>query len=114
MSLGLLNCPCCRLPTLSKRSAFEICGVCWWEDDGQDDPHADEVGGGPNGEYSLAAARVNFLAHQHMYDAGKGIDAVERPSGDRVALLTYVRSVLARREILDEARLLSLLQATAP
>ena len=53
-------CPCCRLPTLDERGAYDICPVCWWEDDGQDDPHADEVWGGPNGALSLSDARAEF------------------------------------------------------
>jgi hypothetical protein len=55
-----LPCPCCGYLTLTERSGYEICGVCFWEDDGQDDPEADEVWGGPNGSLSLAQARENF------------------------------------------------------
>jgi hypothetical protein len=62
------SCPCCSYPTLSERGGYEICQLCHWEDDGQDDPHADEVWGGPNGSYSLAHARRNFLQHLIMYD----------------------------------------------
>jgi hypothetical protein len=54
------SCPCCRYRTLSERAGFDICPVCFWEDDGQDDPEADEVWGGPNGAVSLAEARRNF------------------------------------------------------
>jgi cysteine-rich CPCC protein len=43
-----------------ERAAYEICDVCWWEDDGQDDPHADERWGGPNGSLTLSEARENF------------------------------------------------------
>jgi hypothetical protein len=46
--------------TLEERGGFEICGVCFWEDDGQDDPDADVVLGGPNGALSLTQARQNF------------------------------------------------------
>ncbi len=53
-------CPCCRHLTLDERSANEICAVCFWEDDGQDDHDADEVRGGPNGHLSLTQARRNF------------------------------------------------------
>ena len=56
------RCPCCRYQTLDERGSFEICPVCHWEDDGQDDPDADEVRGGPNGSLSLAQARPNFDA----------------------------------------------------
>jgi Cysteine-rich CPCC len=42
--------------------AFELCPVCWWQDDGQDESDADVVRGGPNGALSLTVARANFLA----------------------------------------------------
>ena len=54
------RCPCCGFKTLYGRGHFEICHVCFWEDDGQDDPDADEVRGGPNGTLSLTEARANF------------------------------------------------------
>ena len=57
-----LSCPCCRALTLDARAGFECCPVCYWEDDGQDDPDADEVRGGPNGMLSLTEARQNFAA----------------------------------------------------
>jgi hypothetical protein len=41
---------------------FELCPVCWWQDDGQDEVDADVVRGGPNGTLSLTAARANFLS----------------------------------------------------
>ena len=52
-----LRCPCCGCKTLSERTAFEICEVCFWEDDGD----ADECRGGPNGSLSLREARANYL-----------------------------------------------------
>ena len=61
------TCPCCRYPTLQARGANEICILCNWEDEGQDDPQADEVWGGPNGPYSLSAARANFDRYLVMY-----------------------------------------------
>ena len=59
---GPYSCPCCHLLTLDARAAWEICDECGWEDDGQDDPRADEVSGGPNGSLSLSAARVDYAA----------------------------------------------------
>jgi Cysteine-rich CPCC len=59
---GPHRCPCCGFMTLTERSAYEICAVCFWEDDGQDDRDADEVRGGPNGGLSLAKARENYLS----------------------------------------------------
>jgi Cysteine-rich CPCC len=36
-----IPCPCCRFRTLTERGAFEICPVCYWQDDGPDraEPH---------------------------------------------------------------------------
>lgn len=53
-------CPCCRHRTLDVRGGFEICPVCYWEDDGQDEHDADVVRGGPNGGLSLSVARANY------------------------------------------------------
>jgi hypothetical protein len=55
-----LRCPCCYCQTLSKRDDFEICPVCFLEDDGQDDHDADVVRSGPNGRLSLKQARSNY------------------------------------------------------
>ncbi|WP_084385056.1 CPCC family cysteine-rich protein [Novosphingobium naphthalenivorans] len=57
------RCPCCRFATLSERGGYEICPVCFWEDDGQDDHDAELVRGGPNGSLSLLQARVNFAEY---------------------------------------------------
>jgi hypothetical protein len=59
---GPYACPCCGFITLTERSAYEICRVCYWEDDGQDEHDADRVRGGPNARLSLTAARANFRA----------------------------------------------------
>lgn len=53
-------CPCCGYLTLDSRGNYEICAVCFWEDDGQDEHDADVVRGGPNGALSLTQARRNF------------------------------------------------------
>jgi cysteine-rich CPCC protein len=60
MNSPRVSCPCCGFLTLTERSAFEICPVCFWEDDGQDDADADDTKGGPNSS-SLTEARRNFL-----------------------------------------------------
>ncbi|MFI7597551.1 CPCC family cysteine-rich protein [Actinoplanes sp. NPDC049681] len=59
---GPYACPCCGYLTLDERGGYEICPVCFWEDDGQDDHDADRVRGGPNRGLSLAQARRNFAA----------------------------------------------------
>jgi hypothetical protein len=56
------GCPCCRFKTLRGHGHDEICKVCFWEDDSQDDHDANEVRGGPNGTLSLSKARDNFAS----------------------------------------------------
>lgn len=56
----LFACPCCGYLTLEERGGYDICPVCFWEDDGQDNHNADVVLGGPNGGISLSEARKNF------------------------------------------------------
>lgn len=71
------RCPCCKFKTLDSRGGYDICPVCFWEDDGQDDHDADVVRGGPNGRLSLSQARSNYLqygASEHCF-----IDRVRAP-----------------------------------
>jgi len=56
----LYSCPCCRYKTLEERGVYDICQICFWEDDGQDDHDADDVRGGPNYSLSLTEARRNY------------------------------------------------------
>lgn len=60
-------CPCCHFPTLTERQGFEICPLCNWEDEGQDDHNADKVFGGANRDYSLTEARQNFINYLTSY-----------------------------------------------
>lgn len=48
--------------TLENSAAFDICPECGWEDDGQDNPYAGEVWGGPNGRLNLTQARAEYAA----------------------------------------------------
>jgi hypothetical protein len=59
---GPFACPCCASLTLPTRGDDELCPVCFWEDDGQDDHDADVARGGPNGLLSLTQARANYAA----------------------------------------------------
>jgi hypothetical protein len=54
------KCPCCGFLTLPELNTYEICPVCFWEDDGQNDSDADVVRGGPNYDLSLSQGRKNF------------------------------------------------------
>lgn len=61
MSINRYACPCCGYKTLTQKPSgtYEICDVCFWEDDGVqfDDP---DYEGGANQE-SLRTAQKNFL-----------------------------------------------------
>src|SRR5688500_7217133 len=54
------QCPCCKFITLYGRGQDEICPVCFWHDDGQDEADAERVLGGPNYKLSLRQAQANF------------------------------------------------------
>lgn len=34
----LFTCPCCQYETLKERGQYDVCPVCSWEDDGNNDP----------------------------------------------------------------------------
>jgi Cysteine-rich CPCC len=55
-----MSCPCCGYLTVNEPRSYEVCAVCFWEDDPlqSDDP---SFQGGANQE-SLAKARENFSA----------------------------------------------------
>ncbi|MEV0490026.1 CPCC family cysteine-rich protein [Streptomyces atratus] len=55
---GPYRCPCCGFVTLGERGNYEICSVCFWEDDGQDDHDADRIRDGPNGRLSLNTVQL--------------------------------------------------------
>jgi hypothetical protein len=63
-------CPCCGFPTQTEKRSFEICPLCDWHDDGQDDSDADTIRGGANSDYSLSEARRNFDKYLTMYRPG--------------------------------------------
>lgn len=52
---GKFQCPCCNHFTLDEVAMYDICSVCFWEDDGTTGEH----GFSPNGT-SLADARTNY------------------------------------------------------
>jgi hypothetical protein len=54
------RCPCCRYKTLEERGGYDICPVCFWEDDGQDDEDADTNRVFSPNHMSLMQARENY------------------------------------------------------
>lgn len=69
------TCPCCGYPTINGRAECDICPLCGWEDDGQDDAERapsgcarpETVVGGVNHDYALVEARENFAVYTTMY-----------------------------------------------
>jgi Cysteine-rich CPCC len=57
------RCPCCGYRTLETPAALALCPVCWWEDDGQEDPDAAEVRFTVNGQLSLEQARQHYALY---------------------------------------------------
>lgn len=58
------KCPCCGFYTLPSRGDYEICPVCFWEDDGLQSEEPDCTAG-PNG-YTLNEAKENFKKYGAM------------------------------------------------
>jgi len=86
------TCSCCGYLTLQQRGAHEICWLCWWEDNGQDDSTADEVRGGPNWKYSLTEARRNFERYEREW---------LKTTGPRPASLALATPAELRRHMLS-------------
>jgi len=97
------TCPCCGYPTINGRGAFDICPLCGWEDDGQDDAERGpsgsarpgEVVGGANSDYSLTEARRNFAENVTMYRPADRDFERERAQTDvkRRVIAAYDRAV---------------------
>lgn len=52
---GQFQCPCCLFFTLGDVAHYDICPVCFWEDDGTTSEH----GFSPNG-ISLSEGQINY------------------------------------------------------
>ncbi|GCE24172.1 CPCC family cysteine-rich protein [Dictyobacter kobayashii] len=57
---GKYRCPCCGFRTLNERGEYEICVVCYWQDDGQRDVDANINRSLSPNHMSLALARENY------------------------------------------------------
>ena len=76
-TFGKYKCPCCRFYTLEREAGntFQLCFVCYWEDDGIQLLDEDYEGGA--NAISLRQARFNFQAYGAI-DC-KFITVVRRP-----------------------------------
>lgn len=67
-----------RVPAQPVRGGYEICPVCFWEDDGQGDQDADAVPRGPPGRWvwwgggmTFEAERAALLEPGRLWSAGE-------------------------------------------
>ena len=54
------RCPCFGCWTLDERNANELCSVCFWEDDGQNEQDVDQCPGGPKGEAEFETGQAQL------------------------------------------------------
>jgi hypothetical protein len=71
-------CPCCGYRTLSEQGGYEICPVCFWEDDGA----APSEVSGPN-RISLAEAQHRFLSTGAVHPEDRSRTRAPRPDEAR-------------------------------
>lgn len=63
------KCPCCDCLTLERRCVYEICPVCFWEDEGEPDleecsgPNHMTLGEGRRNYKEFAACHKELIAH---------------------------------------------------
>lgn len=55
------KCLCCGFKTLGERGHFEICSVCFWEDDNLLSPESIDEPSGTNNDLTLRQGQANFL-----------------------------------------------------
>ena len=87
-TVNRVTCPCCGYPTLKRKARHDICELCNWEDDGEDDlgEGASTVPGGANGSYTLTLARENFVRYRTMYSPHNNTTVTGPDSEEREAL----------------------------
>ena len=59
---AMYSCPCCGYRTLPEQGDYDLCPVCWWEDDGVEPWEYS----GPNAQ-TLVEAQQEYLAERRPY-----------------------------------------------
>lgn len=84
----LVACPCCGLRTLANRGDYDICPVCWWEDNGQDNQHSTEYSG--LNRCSLKQGRINYI-QTGIFDPNRGdLRTIQSPAEQYVREREFV------------------------
>ncbi|WP_251862286.1 CPCC family cysteine-rich protein [Clostridium sp. Marseille-Q2269] len=63
---SLSACPCCQYKTLKERGQYKICPVCFWEDDGNDEPSRYSSAN----RMTLEQGRTNFINYGIVIELG--------------------------------------------
>jgi hypothetical protein len=78
----MVKCQVCGYKTISEHGSYDICTICFWEDDGlYEDP--DEIWYGPNGDLSLTQARKNYQEFGAVEK--RFVDKVRKPYSSETA-----------------------------
>jgi hypothetical protein len=72
----LFTCPCCGYRTLDGRGDYDVCKVCYWEDDNTNDPACRSS---PN-HMTLGEARRRFATLGTIFDDGHRSKFAHEPS----------------------------------
>ncbi|MDC8003872.1 CPCC family cysteine-rich protein [Aureisphaera galaxeae] len=104
--LKLTTCPGCGFPTFTEDWFHEICGVCNWQNDGQDDPHADEVWGGPNYKLSLTENRLNIC--RTLEEKSKALNGVAMQDPNEI--MDVLKAHQKRMDSFDDDKMMNALR----
>lgn len=74
------TCPCCGYKTLEDGSIYDICDICFWEDDIVQFNNPDYYGGA--NKVSLKEAQRNFIKFGACDE--KSLDSVRNPDNDDI------------------------------
>jgi len=105
-NLKLTTCPGCSFPSFSEDWSHNICIVCNWQHDGQDDPYANEIWGGPNYELSLTENRLNICRTLKEKSEKIGGKINEAPS----EILEIFKAHRHRMDSFDEDKMMNALR----
>lgn len=75
--MSKFKCPCCGFYTLESRGNYEICPVCFWEDDEVQESEPDMRGGA--NQASLNEARENFNMNRMIWNGDLGDGTYQNP-----------------------------------
>jgi hypothetical protein len=105
ISYSLSNsCPICGYMTLASRCDHDICGICFWQDDGQDNPEAEKNYIGPNDAHSINKFRIEIFDWlNELKSLKKNTGSIENQIGQElVKLENYISTRTLNRQIVLE------------